>query len=409
MHILFISDNFYPEMNAPAARLYEHAKIWVNLGSQVTIITCAPNFPDGKLLNGYKNKLWQEEIIDGIRVIRVWTFITKNTGIFLRTIDFLSFMVSSLIASFFIKKIDIVIGTSPQFFTACSARFASLFRKVPWIFELRDIWPKSIKAVQAIKQPLIIKMLEIIELALYKDASKIISVTHSFKQDLITRGIPEEKIKVITNGVDLSQFRPIKKNNKILSDLNLKSDDIIFGYIGTHGMAHSLETVIKAAAICEKKYKNIKFLLIGNGAKKEVLKKIAKKDKVKNIIFIDSKSRDEIHQYWSLLDFSIVHLKKNDIFKEVIPSKIFESMAMGIPIIHGVEGESSNLIKNHKVGLTFEPQNHEDLYQKIQKIISNQNMISEYKLNAIKTAKKFDRKILAKKMYLEIKKIYEKN
>ncbi|WP_235538723.1 glycosyltransferase [Sphingomonas sp. Root710] len=141
MRILFLTDNFPPEVNAPASRTFEHCREWVRAGHQVVVITCAPNFPKGRVFEGYRNRLWQKESMDGIDVIRVWTFITRNEGFVLRVIDYVSFMLSAFIASLFVRRIDVVIGTSPQFFTACAAHMVGLVKRRPWIFELRDIWP----------------------------------------------------------------------------------------------------------------------------------------------------------------------------------------------------------------------------------------------------------------------------
>ena len=157
--ILFITDNFPPEFNAPATRVYEHAKEWVKEGACVTVVTCFPNFPQGKVFKGYKNKLYQIETIDGIKVIRVWSYITANRGTIKRTLDFLSFAFSSFIAGLFVKT-DIIIATSPQFFTTWSAYLLSKLKRKPWVFELRDLWPESIKAVGAIKSDRLLEFLE---------------------------------------------------------------------------------------------------------------------------------------------------------------------------------------------------------------------------------------------------------
>ena len=150
MNILFLTDNFPPEVNAPASRVYDHCAQWVREGHNVTVITCFPNFPLGKIFAGYKNSLFYKEDMSGIKVIRVWTFIAPNEGIFMRTFDYISFMISSFVAGLFLKRLDVIIGTSPQFFTVISAFMLSHLKSVPWVFELRDIWPESIRAVGAI-------------------------------------------------------------------------------------------------------------------------------------------------------------------------------------------------------------------------------------------------------------------
>ena len=144
MHILFLSDNFPPEVNAPASRTFEHCREWVRAGRQVTVITCAPNFPGGRVYEGYRNRLWQAETMDGIRVIRVWSYITANQGFIKRILDYVSFMIAAVVAAPFVRGVDVVVGTSPHFFTVCGAWLVSRMKRIPFVFELRDIWPESI-------------------------------------------------------------------------------------------------------------------------------------------------------------------------------------------------------------------------------------------------------------------------
>ena len=216
MKILFITDNFYPEVNAPATRTLEHAKEWIAKGEEVTVITTAPNFPHGKVYKGYKNKLYQVEYIEGIKVIRVISYITANKGFVKRILDYLSFAFSAFIAALFIK-FDLVIATSPQFFTTWAAYGVSKIKRKPWVFELRDLWPESIKSVGAMEDGFVIRLLEKIELGLYKDASKIIAVTDSFKENLVKRGIDANKISVVTNGANLGLFKPKEKDLELLN------------------------------------------------------------------------------------------------------------------------------------------------------------------------------------------------
>ena len=270
MHILFLSDNFPPEVNAPASRTFEHCREWVRLGHEVTVITCAPNFPKGKVYDGYKNKVWQTEVIEGVRVIRVWSYITANEGFVKRILDYQSFMVSATIAAIFVRKPDLVVSTSPQFFTACCGYVVSRLKRIPFVFELRDIWPESVKAVGAMGDSALIRLLERLELFLYRKADLIVSVTNSFKKTLISRGVDGSKIQVVTNGVDVSRYTPREKDVELLKHYKLEGK-FVAGYIGTHGMAHALETILEAAAKlrqCEGG-EDIRFILLGHGAKKK--------------------------------------------------------------------------------------------------------------------------------------------
>lgn len=399
MHILFLTDNFPPENNAPANRTFDHAKEWVSNGHKVTVITCVPNFPAGKVYKGYKNKIYQTEQMSGIRVIRVWTFISANSGFLLRICDFISFMVSSFFAGIFVRKVDVIVGTSPQFFTACAAFLLGLIRRRPYIFELRDLWPDSLKAVGVLRNRYILIILESLELFLYRKALKIVCVTQSFRDNLVGRGIESGKIHVVKNGVDNSRFYPRKKDQKLLSSLNLDGKFVI-GYIGTHGMAHGLETILQSAKLLQKTELNdqVRFLFVGSGSEKNYLINLSKRLNLKNIVFLDSVSRIEMPRYLSLVDVSIIHLKKTDLFKTVIPSKLFECMAMGIPVLHGVEGESSDIVKKYMVGMLFSQGDETSLTLEIQKIYRDQSLLSEFKGNAIKAARHFDRKMMAEKM-----------
>lgn len=404
MHILFLTDNFPPEVNAPASRTFEHCREWAALGEKVTVITCAPNFPRGKVFDGFRNRLWQCQIIDGIRVIRVWSFIAANDGFTLRIFDYISFMITGTLAAFFVHKVDVVIGTSPQFFTVCAAWVVSRLKRIPWVFELRDIWPESIKAVGAMNDSFAIRLLERLELFLYRQATCIIPVTQSFKSALIERGIDGKKIEVITNGVDLMHFIPQKKDEELLIELGLR-DQFIAGYIGTHGMAHGLEVLLEAAQLIQihPDGKNIRILFLGNGAKKAELIADAQSRGLTNVLFLDSISKAEVTRYWSLLDVSIIHLRKTELFASVIPSKLFECMGMGIPVLHGVAGESAQIVSNEQVGEVFESQNANQLAELILDLKSDPSRINEYRKSGIEAAKRYDRKKLASQMLAILK------
>ncbi len=403
MHILFISDNFYPEVNALASRTFDHCKEWVKQGHQVTVVTCVPNFPKGKIYPGYRNKLWQEEVMDGIRVVRVWSYITANEGIFRRILDYISYMFSAIIASIFIRKVDIVIGSSPQFFNACGAYIIHLLKRIPWVFEVRDLWPESIKAVGAMKDGWVISLLEKIESYLYQNASLIVCVTNSFEKYILERGGKRSKIKIVTNGINKLLFYPRKKKVSLVKSLNLEGKFIV-GYIGTHGMAHALETLLRSADILHKEgCKDIHFLFIGDGAEKEKLKEYAQKKALSNVTFLDSVSKEDIPSYWSTLDASVTHLRNESLFRTVIPSKLFESIGMGIPVLHGVHGESSDIVKKHQIGVTFDSENPESLVQEI-KTLKRLNYLN-LKKNCLEASRYFDRVQLAQKMLKQMEKI----
>src|SRR5581483_11983980 len=208
MKILFLADNFPPERNAQASRVYERAKYWVKWGNEVTVITCAPNFPEGKIYPGYRNRWYQVEEISGIRVVRVKTFIAANAGTVLRILDFLSYMIMASIAALLEGRPAVLAATSPQFFCAVAGCFVSAVRRISFVFELSDLWPESIVAVGAMKRSLAVRALEKMELFMYRRAAAVVALTSAFKENLVHRGISPRKVAVVLNGVDLEQYEP---------------------------------------------------------------------------------------------------------------------------------------------------------------------------------------------------------
>ncbi len=395
MKMLFITDNFPPEVNAPATRTYEHCMEWKkHRDVQITVITCAPNFPHGKVYEGYQNKLYQKEHIDGITVIRVWSYMTSNKGFTKRVLDYMSFAFMAFFVGLTTRH-DIIIATSPQFFTTWAAWAISKIRRTPWIFELRDIWPASIKTVGAMDQGLVLNQLTKIEMGLYRDANKVIAVTDAFKTELVERGIEAEKIAVVTNGSNLDLFVPKEKDGALLRQLQLEGKFIV-GYIGTHGLAHKLDFIIQAAAAINDA--QIHFLFIGDGAEKETIVQQAKVLALHNVTFLDPISKESVPRYLSIIDLSLAPLKKSDTFKSVIPSKIFEASAMRKPTLLGVEGEAQKIVESYGAGLCFEPENEADFLAKLSRLHNDAVLYGQCVSGCEKLAHDFDRKLLASKM-----------
>ena len=399
MKILFFTDNFPPESNAPASRTYEHAVEWVKAGHQVTIVTCAPNFPQGRTFEGYKNKLWQTGTMDGIRVIRLWTYMAPNAGIFRRTLDYLSFMVMGMLAAPFVGRADVIVGTSPQFFTLIAAWWASLVKRTPWVLELRDIWPESIKAVDAVGHSSLLRGLQRVEMFLYRRAARIVAVTHSFKRILQERGVPATKIGVVTNGVDFSRYEPRPKDAELLGSLGLEGRFVV-GYVGTHGMAHGLDTLLDAAQRIQERVdlENVSMLFVGDGARRAELTAAASSRGIRNVHFVGPVPKEQVARFWSILDVSIIHLRKTELFTTTIPSKLFECMGMGLPVLLGVAGEARELLERHEMGLAFPPEDADALLNAIKSLAADANRLDRLRRNALDAAPHYDRAQLARDM-----------
>ena len=397
MHILFLTDNFPPESNAPANRTFEHARQWVASGHRVTIITCAPNFPDGQLFEGYKNRWFQTEQMDGITVIRVWSFMTQNAGFVLRLLDFFSFMVSGFLGGLRVRDADIIIGTSPQFFTVCAACCLAKVKQRPFVFEMRDIWPESLQAVGIPNAGLSVRLAAPLADYLYRRADHLIVVTHSFKAYLQDRGVSGERITVIPNGVDPDMFFPSSADISLQQELQLE-DKFVVGYLGTHGLAHGLESVVEAARLAGQTddLTAVHFITVGAGAQFDRIKEIA--SDLDNFTMIGQVSRADILRYWSLLDASLIHLKASPLFESVIPSKMFEAMAMGVPLLHGVAGESADIVRTSRSGICFAAEQPEALLSAIRQVSTDKDAYQQMKTSCLSSAQNYNRASLADRM-----------
>lgn len=396
MNILFLSHYFPPEVNAPASRTYEHCKEWVRSGHRVTVLTCAPNHPRGIVYDGYRNVLWEREERDGIDVWRVWTYVTANEGFLKRTLNYLSYMLASIVAAPFLPRVDVVISTSPQFFNGLAGYVVSRQKRVPWVLEIRDLWPESILAVGAISNRAIIRALEWLELFAYRKADRIVPVTDAFQRHMESKGIPSSKIRVIKNGADLSLYQPVAGQNPVTKELGLEGK-FIAAYFGTHGMAHQLDTILHAAERL-RKYSDIIFLLAGDGAERERLLGLRDKLALTNVVMLGQQPKERMPWLWACCHVSLILLKKSDLFKTVIPSKLFESMAMEKPIILGVEGESAETLQAARAGFCIEPESHEQLATRLLELWSNRALCRMYGLNGrTHVLENYDRSQLAKR------------
>ncbi len=394
MKILFVVDNFPPELNAPATRTFEHCIEWQKMGHQVTIITGIPNFPMGKVYKGYTNRIYQREVIDDLNVVRVWTFIAENAGTIKRSIDHASFAVSSFIAGI-TQRFDVVVSTSPQFFTCFSGFLLSSLRRKPWVLEIRDIWPESVVVVGAMKKNAAIRMLERCENFFYKKADLVVTVTEGLREQLIEKGVHHEKMLTIPNGVDLEKLSLEKAVTNKKVELGL-SQKFVIGYIGTHGMAHGLSFILNCASKIHRP--EVHFVFFGDGSEKLKLVDLAEKLNLQNVTFLDPVDKSEIVSAFSAIDIALVPLKKTKMFESALPSKMFEAAAMNKPILLGVEGLAKKIIEKYSAGISYVPEDEVSFLSAVEQYLEASSDMHQLKQGCSLLAKDFDRKKLAVNM-----------
>ena len=354
MKILFLSHYFPPEVNAPANRTYEHCREWARRGHEVHVITCVPSHPAGVPFAGYREGWYQREERDGIVVHRVWTCLAANRGVLKRTLNFVSFVPTAVWRALRLGSFDIIIGTSPQFFCAVAACLASVLKRTPWIFELRDLWPDSIAAVGAARRYMPMGILERIELFMYRHARAVVSVSRSFIENLVGRGIDRTKLAFIPNGVDMGLWMAGSRERGRAA-LGVDDRTVVVSYIGTVGMAHDVGTILEAAALVKRRDQGVRFLVVGDGAERQSLSDRADAEGLDHVTFTGLVPRERIPDYLAASDISLVTLKKSDIFKTVLPSKMFESMAASRPILLAVDGEARETLERSGGGIAVPP------------------------------------------------------
>ncbi len=374
LNILFLSHYFPPESNAPAVRTHSMCRRWVRSGHNVTVITCAPNCPAGAVFDGFSNRWRQEEFVDGIRVIRVWTYIAPNKGTTLRILNYLSYMFSATLTGVFVTPPDVIIATSPQFFCGWAGVLLKKLHRRALLLEIRDIWPDSIEAVGAMDSPVLLSPIQYMERRMYAAATHIVTVGEGYRRELIRKNVPPEKISVVTNGVDREVFFPRPGDGRLRAQYGL-GDSFVCAYVGTIGMASGLAVVLEAAKILKtRKRRDIKFLLVGDGAVRAELQQQAQTLGLDNIIFTGLVDQQRVAEILAITDTCLVHLKRRELFKTVLPSKIFEAAAMAKPIVLGVEGEAAELVQRIKGGICMEPENPEDLVRIVSRLADEPEM-----------------------------------
>jgi len=397
MHILYLSHYFAPENNAPAARVHAMGKEWVRNGHEVTVVTCAPNVPTGVVYEGYRNELWQQERVDGIRAIRVWTFLAANAGTVRRTANFLSYFTTASLAAPFVRRPDVVIATSPQFFAGWAGVPAHWVHRVPFVLEIRDLWPESITAVGALRRGAAVRALEWLERALYRTADHIVTVGDGYREQLEARGVPAAKIDIVPNGVETDIFTPRDPDPVVRDRYGVPRDAFVVVFAGTIGMASGLDVALRAARrLRDRGRDDIVFLLVGDGAVRAELQAAAHAQALGNVVFAGMVPRMQLPDVLAAADACLVHFKRREIFTTILPTKLPEGAAMAKPILLGFEGYAAELVRRADCGIAFTPEDDTALAAAAERLADDPEECHRLGENGRRhVLAHFDRKVLA--------------
>jgi glycosyltransferase involved in cell wall biosynthesis len=377
MKILYVSQYFPPEMGAPAGRVHELSREWVRAGHRVTVLTGFAHHPTGVKAAGDRGRLTRRERIDGIDVVRCYVFAAPNAGVGKRMVSYASFMLSAaVIGALRVARPDVVVATSPQLLCACAGRALALRFRVPFVFEVRDLWPESILAVEAMQDNWVVRSLKGLARHLYRTSDRIVTVGEGYKRQIERLyGIDPGKMDVVPNGIDPELFSPAPRDNEIRRELGW-GDRTVAMYVGTHGMAHALHGVLEAARRLQD-VRELLFVFVGEGARKEELVRQAAAAGLDNVQFIGQQPKARVPAFYAACDLGLVTLRRTPLFQEVLPSKIFEYLAMERPLILSVDGEARQLVEAAGAGRFVEPENPEALAAALRELAGDRRRLAE--------------------------------
>jgi glycosyltransferase involved in cell wall biosynthesis len=346
MRILIVCHYFPPEVGAPQARVSELARFWTEAGDDVTVLTGMPNHPTGIVPDAYRGKLRLVERADGYRVVRTWLYATPNEGVLKKTLGHVSFMVSSILLGVGpTGRADVVLVSSPTFFSIFSAWLLARIKRARFVIEVRDLWPAIFVELGVLKNRHLIRVLERLELSAYRGAEAVVTVSEGFRTNIIGRQIPSSKVHTIRNGVALDRFDDISAadRDQARAELGAKEGDTLILYLGAHGISHGLTSVADAAA--RLRSAPIHFTFVGDGAAKGALLERIKELSLSNTTSLPSVPSERVPAVLAAADVCLVPLRDVELFHTFIPSKMFEYFAAGKPVIAALRGEAADILR----------------------------------------------------------------
>ncbi len=381
MKLLILTQYFPPEVGAPQNRLFELAVRLKKIGVDVTVLTAMPNYPQMKIYNGYEDKKYLYEEIEGIPVHRSSIYLPKSKSIIQRLLNYFSFVYSSAqVGKNKIGDVDVIMCESPPLFLGYSALYLKRKKKAKLIFNVSDLWPESAEKLGVVTNKWMLKLAYNLEAKLYSKSVLVTGQTQGICKN-ITERFSEVKTYWLPNGVDVSYYNPLTVKGNWRIENGFTDNDILFLYAGIIGLAQGLEIILSAAEKVmlrqaqQTEFKHIKFILLGSGPEKEKLQAIQTEKQLTNVYFFDAVSKMQMPSIIQASDVSIIPLRKLELFLGAIPSKIFENLAMKKPVILAVDGEARELFVNQgKCALYSEPENVDDLVKNILLLFNNSTL-----------------------------------
>jgi glycosyltransferase involved in cell wall biosynthesis len=396
MKILLLTQYFPPETGAPQNRLHSLATHLSSFGAEVTVLTAMPSYPQSIIYDGYKNKWYAKEKDNNLTIYRSWIFVSKSKAIVARLLNYFSFVFTALVVGLFcIRKHDLIICESPPLFLGITALLLKWVKGSKLVFNVSDLWPESAEKLSIVTNKTLLGLSYKLEAFLYKNANLVSGQTQGIMDNILQR-FPKTQFHLLRNGIDTKQFSATGNRKLFRETYTIKEDAFVIAYAGIIGHAQGLEIIIEAANKL-KQHTSLVFLLVGNGPIKEKLIELAQTYVLANVVFVDSVPRSQMPDVIAACDCYVTPLRKNDLFLGAIPSKIFEPLYYGKPVIMGVDGEAKQLfVTEGKCALHFEPENTAELVSQIELLYNDKYLYSQLSENGKKYVEtNFNREKLA--------------
>jgi glycosyltransferase involved in cell wall biosynthesis len=365
MRILMLTQWFNPE---PVFKGLTFAKELARRGHEVEVLTGFPNYPGGEIYDGYRNRLYQREVMDGIPILRVPIYPSHDSSSFKRILNYGSFALSAAtIGAALVKPADVMYVYQPITIGFAAAVIKHI-RRVPFVIDIQDLWPDYLPATGMINNPKALWMIDLWCRFVYREANKVTVLSPGFRKSLVERGVPPEKVEVIYNWCDEDQVDLSKEPDEELARSTGMNGRFNIVFAGTMGKAQALDSVLDAARIVAAKYPQIQFVFIGGGVEVPLLKSRAMDMGLTNTLFLPRRPLSEIGQLLKLADVQLIHLKDDPLFSTTVPSKTQTSLAVGRPILMGVRGDAASLVEAAKAGISCNPQDPHSIAEAVSKL-----------------------------------------
>jgi glycosyltransferase involved in cell wall biosynthesis len=370
MRLLFLTQFYPPEVGATQNRVSDLAKRLVRAGHSVTVVTALPNYPEGRVFEGYRKRLWMEDASEGVRILRVWTYATNSVGVIRRLFSYLSYTLAATIMAL-LKGGDheLLYVESPPLFLGIAGILVSRCRKSRFLFNVTDLWPASAVALGILRNPAAIRFATWLEVFIYKHCNIITGQTEGIV-DSIRAMDPGVPVTLVMNGVSPEAYvHGSAVRDQRRHDLGF-SNSFVVGYAGRHGVAQGLDTVLRAAEIVSGQH-DIQFAFFGDGPEKDKLLQFSERNRLQNVRFFSPRPAADMPEILSCFDAAVVPLKKLDLFRGALPCKLFECMAAGVPVIVAIEGEAKRLVEKANGGIPIVPEDPQAMADAITVLYAN--------------------------------------